>query len=208
MARLPYRKSVFVNCPFDDEYSELLDALVFTIHDCGFIARCALEIDDSTQVRADKLMSMIAECRMGIHDLSRTELDPDHRLPRFNMPLELGVFLGARRYGNRTQREKTCLVLDRERYRYQIFCSDIAGQDIRSHNDDVTTLITVVRNWLRNSLRNTGVRIPSGSRIADRYARFLMELPTLCSELDLEMSELVFNDFTTLVVGWLDENRW
>ena len=208
MARLPYRKSVFVNCPFDDEYSEFLDALVFAIHDCGFIARCALEIDDSAQVRAEKLMSMMSECKMGIHDLSRTELDADHRLPRFNMPLELGVFLGARRYGDRVQREKMCLVLDREKYRYQIFCSDIAGQDIRSHENDVATLISVVRNWLRNSIRDPGIRIPGGSRIADRYARFLLDLPALCSQLALDIDELVFNDYTTLVVGWLDENRW
>ena len=208
MARLPYRKSVFLNCPFDDEYSELFDALVFTIHDCGFSARCALELDDSAQVRLEKLVSLIRECRLGIHDLSRTEPDPVSLLPRFNMPLELGIFFGARLFGDRGQREKICLVLDRERYRYQVFCSDIAGQDIRAHSNDVPTLITVVRNWLRNSIQRSGVRIPSGSRIADRYAHFLLALPTFCSKLNLEMDELVFNDYTTLVVGWLRENRW
>jgi len=47
----------------------------------------------------DKLYGLIEACRYGIHDLSRTELDKSHQLPRFNMPLELGIFLGARRYG-------------------------------------------------------------------------------------------------------------
>jgi len=32
------------------------------------------------------------------HDISRTELN-EHSLPRFNMPLELGLFLGASRFG-------------------------------------------------------------------------------------------------------------
>ncbi len=208
MARLPYRKSVFINCPLDDPYSRLLDALTFTIQDCGFIARCALEIDDSAQVRVDKLKSMIRECRLGIHDLSRTELYLENGLPRFNMPLELGMFLGGREFGDPGQRQKICLILDHDKYRYQVFCSDIAGQDIRSHNNDIPTLITVVRNWLRNSIRKRGIRIPSGSRICDRYTRFLADLPVMCNRLGLEVEELVFNDYTTLVTGWLDEKRW
>jgi hypothetical protein len=87
-------------------------------------ARCALEIDDGSQVRIERILRIISECRFGIHDLSRTELDRRNRLPRFNMPLELGLFLGAKRFGNRAQREKVCLILDREPYRYQRFISD------------------------------------------------------------------------------------
>jgi len=207
-SRYPYRKSVFINCPFDDQYSSLFDALVFAIHDCGFIARCALEIDDGAQVRADTLNTLIRECRYGVHDLSRTELDPENQLPRFNMPLELGVFLGARQFGDRAQREKVCLVLDRETYRYQMFCSDIAGQDIRSHHNDVRKIIVVVRNWLRNALRDKSISIPSGSRIVDRYVLFSRELPVLCSGLKLEVDELVFHDYSHLVVGWLNSNKW
>ena len=205
--KIPYRKGVFINCPFDNQYSSLFDTLVFAIHDCGFIARCALEFDDGAQVRTDTLITLIRECRYGIHDLSRTELDPTNQLPRFNMPLELGLFLGARHFGNRGQREKACLVHDRERYRYQMFCSDIAGQDIRSHDDDVTKLIVVVRNWLRNTLRHKSINIPSGSRIVDRYVLFLSELPVLCSGLKLGVDELVFHDYSHLVVGWLNANK-
>ena len=73
--------------------------MVFTVHDCGFIARCALEEEDASQVRIDKIYNIIAECRYGIHDISRTELDENSGLPRFNMPLELGIFLGAKKFG-------------------------------------------------------------------------------------------------------------
>ncbi len=128
-----YGENVFINCPFDDQYGSLLSALVFSVHDCGFVARSALELDDSSEVRIDKIFRIIADCRFGVHDLSRTELDADSGLPRFNMPFELGLFLAAKKFGTGRQKQKRCLVLDHDRYRYQKFCSDISGQDISSH---------------------------------------------------------------------------
>src|SRR5678809_354803 len=125
-----YSRSVFLNVPFDRGYRPLFHAIVFTVFDCGFVARCGWESADGSKVRLDKIYELIAECRYGIHDISRTEPDATTRLPRFNMPLELGVFLGAKRYGSGLHREKSCLILDRERHRYQRFCADIAGQDI------------------------------------------------------------------------------
>jgi hypothetical protein len=80
---------------------------VFTVHECGFLSRCALEKDDGSQVRLEKLYEIIGDCALGIHDLSRTSLDRVNRLPRFNMPLELGIFLGAKRYGGVRQKRKS-----------------------------------------------------------------------------------------------------
>ena len=68
---------------------------MFVIFDCGFEARCALEDDDASRVRVDKIYDLISESKYGIHDISRVTLDHVHRLPRFNMPLELGLWLGA-----------------------------------------------------------------------------------------------------------------
>lgn len=112
---------MFINCPFDDKYRALFHALIFGIYACGFRARSARELDDGGQTRIDKLYGLIDACRYGVHDLSRTELDKTHRLPRFNMPLELGIFLGAKRFGGRRQKEKRLLILDIEAYRYQKF---------------------------------------------------------------------------------------
>src|SRR5690349_6674469 len=92
-------EGVFINVPFDRRYQKLFDALVFAVHDCGFVARGAREQDDGSQVRLEKLYRIIGDCRYGIHDLSRVTLDAATRLPRFNMPLELGIFLGAKRFG-------------------------------------------------------------------------------------------------------------
>ena len=70
--------------------------MVFTVLRSGFIPRCALELDDGSDNRFDKICRIIAECRLGIHDISKTELDAKSKLPRFNMPLELGLFLAAK----------------------------------------------------------------------------------------------------------------
>lgn len=203
-----YAYSVFINCPFDELYRSLFEAIVFAVHDCGFVARCALEVDDASQVRIDKIFEIISECRLGIHDISRTEPDAHSGLPRFNMPLELGIFLGAKRYGRGEQKMKLCLILDREKYRYQQYCSDIAGQDLRSHDGNPHQVITVVRNWLRNASTDADAIVPSGSRMAERYELFRNELPLMCNELSLDHRDLIFNDFTTLLSGWLRENSW
>ena len=104
MADRVYEYGVFVNCPFDAEYRPLFRAIVFAIHDCGFAARSALEVTDASQVRIDKISAIIASSKFGLHDISRTELDSATGLPRFNMPLELGLFLGAKRFGTGKQK--------------------------------------------------------------------------------------------------------
>ncbi len=205
MAPAGYEYGVFINCPLDEAYRHLFEAIVFAIHDCGYIARCALEVDDASEVRIEKITKIIAGCKFGIHDISRTEPDVGTHLPRFNMPLELGLFLGAKRFGRAEQRLKTCLVLDTERYRYQKFISDIAGQDIGAHDGDPTKAIKVVRDWLSNSTPKS-VRIPGGPAIAARYALFRTELPTMCEKLHLDPAELTFNNYVVQVEEWLKLN--
>lgn len=203
MAATPYDYNVFINCPFDRAYRPILYALVFAVHDCGFRVRCTLEVDDSGAVRIENIYRLILESRFGIHDISRTELDEENGLPRFNMPLELGVFLGAARFGRGRQREKRSLILDHEPYRYQKYLSDIAGQDIRSHGGDPEEAIGRVRDWLDSSPVEPEVIRPGGAKIAERYRAFMRELPDICGELHLDPEELTFNNFTTFVVEWL-----
>ena len=197
-----YNDNVFINCPFDSAYKELFDAIVFAVHDCGFIPRCALEEEDASEVRIDKIYNIIASCRYGIHDISRTELDAGSGLPRFNMPLELGVFLGAKKFGIEEQKRKKCLILDTKPYRYQQFISDIAGQDIQAHNDTPEAIVKVVRDWLRNASRREA--IPSGGIIWERYQEFMEKLPQMAKEGQLIVEELIFNDYTLLVAQWLE----
>ena len=189
--------NVFLNCPFDDEYIEIRNALIFAVFDCGFIPRCALEDNDSGEVRFDKIQKIISECRFGIHDISRTELDGDTDLPRFNMPLELGVFIGAKRYGDKTQKVKKSIILDCEPYRYREFISDISGQDIQSHGNDPEQAITRIRNWLNTS---SGRRtIPGGRAVVQRWRQFENDLSDMCAKIPIDIDELTYNDYANFI---------
>jgi hypothetical protein len=193
--------NVFINCPFDDAYLPLFRALVFAVFECGLVPRCAQEVYDAGEVRIDKIARIIRDCRWAIHDLSRTGLN-DNGLPRFNMPLELGLFLGARRFGSGPHARKSCLILDRDKYRYHEFISDIAGQDIQAHGDDPAYAIKAVRDWL--TLSRAGIKNPpGGTAIGKRYNRFTTELPAICAKAQLEVSELTFAEFADTASLWL-----
>jgi len=200
--------SVFINCPFDSPYQPMMRAITFAVYDCGFFPRAALEEDNAGEVRYHKIVRIIEECRFGIHDISRVQLDRSTRLPRFNMPLELGLFLGATAYGNDRNRGKQCLILDRDRFRYQKFCSDISGQDIRSHSAKPVRAISVVRDWLSIPAALNDVVIPSGSKIAARFELFEAELPEWCRRQQLVPRELTFTDQGRLIEEWLNEHPW
>lgn len=203
MAHPDYEHNVFINCPFDDAYLPLFHAIVFAVHDAGFRARCALEVSNAVENRLAKLLRVIEECRYGVHDLSRTELNASG-LPRFNMPLELGLFLGYQKAGNSGQRRKNCLVLDKEPYRYQQFISDISGQDVFSHDGDQQGAIREVRNWLTSCSKLP--LIPGGDKIYNRFQSFEAGLPTFLAALHITASELTFVDYQYAVTDWLKLN--
>lgn len=187
-----YAQSVFLNCPFDKEYAPFFRAAVFTIHDCGFVVRCSWETSDASQVRIQKIYRQIAECKFGIHDLSRTQLDEHSQLPRFNMPLEFGIFLGAKFLASTEQNEKVCLVFDEEPHRYQKYLSDIAGQDISSHKSEPRLMVKTIRDWLASF---SSRKIPSGSILWERFQIFQNELPYRCKVSRQNVGEITYLDY-------------
>ncbi len=197
-----YNDNVFINCPFDDEYKIIFNAIVFTVYDCGFVARCSLEEDAVGEARFTNILDIISQCRYAVHDISRTELD-EQGLPRFNMPLELGTFLGARRFGDKDQRSKKFLILDKEQYRYQQFISDLAGYDIRSHNNDAEKVSATVRNWLVVASRRK--LIPDRMVIWKHYIEFQRRLPSYCLERRLQPGNLIFLEYSYAVTDILKE---
>jgi hypothetical protein len=197
-------KDVFINCPFDSAYTKSFRALVFAVRACGFRARCALELDDAGETRLEKLYRLVEQSRYGIHDLSRTELDSVNHLPRFNMPLELGIFLGAKRFGGDDQKAKHVLILDIEKYRYQKFISDLAGVDIHNHGGNPRKAVTETRDWLANVSKRT--TIPSQRDLLKAYDDFSKALPDLAKVAGYKVKDLQFADFERLLVSWLKLN--
>ena len=133
-------------------------------------------------------------------EISRTEIDKSTHLPRFNMPFELGLFLGAKKFGDKVQKRKNILILDKEKYRYQKFISDIAGQDIEEHNENSNEAILKTRNWLNNTVSRT---IPGGNSIYSRYQTFQKNLPDLCKALNVETNEILYKDYCKFIKIWL-----
>jgi hypothetical protein len=197
-----YRDNVFINCPFDSTYRPLFYAIVFTVHACGFKARCALEEDNTADIRIQKIIRIIDQCHYGIHDLSKADLDQFTQLARFNMPLELGIFIGAHHFAAQKShnRSKKFIVMDTEPFRYQKFISDINGQDIRTHGSETSRVIENVRNFLATS---SDKRLPGPSFLLGQYEEFQEKLPQLCEQLRWKVKELTFLDYVNCVVIWL-----
>ncbi len=204
VGREEYERNVFINCPFDAEYAPLFESIVFAVNYAGFRPKCARERLDSSQVRLQKIYELIASSRYSIHDLSRTALDSVNALPRFNMPLELGIDLGCKQFHPECA-DKSVLIFDSEHYRFQRFVSDLGGQDIHQHGNNPKTAVSRVRNWLRTESGVSG--IPSGASIYARYEKFQTDLPRICEELKLDVSDLTFADFSYTIARWLQTDR-
>jgi hypothetical protein len=194
-------RDVFINCPFTADYQNHFQATVFTVVRSGFTPRCARESDDGGEVRFEKICRIISGCPYAVHDISKTEPDADSGLPRFNMPFELGLFLGARRFGGRPHRQKKSLIFDRAPFRYQSFISDISGQDIHPHNGEVDQLIRELATWLRDQARDP--KVPGGIAVADEYSKFKVDLPSIAADMQLQLSELTFKDLVAVVARWI-----
>lgn len=175
--------------------------MVYAVVRSGYRARSALETDNAADNRLEKICGIIAECKLGIHDISRTEANGTPALPRFNMPLELGLFLGARRFGNAEQKQKVCIVFDRKPHRFRRFISDIAGQDIHSHEGRVPILIKELAAWLRS--QSTNRPVPGGVAIAAEYRSFGKALPAICADRALQIDECTFGDFNEIVTEYV-----
>jgi len=203
---IEFDKTVFINCPFDTAYQPLMECIVFTVIACGFCPLSALQEQDSGTIRLDKIKRLIRLSRLGIHDISRTDLDDVYHLPRFNMPFELGMDIAACHYGEAFLKTKRIIILDKEQYRYQKFISDIAGQDIVAHNNSVPETIGKIRSWL-NARGEHGKTPLIGSKILiKKHQDFRNGLLEFCQRWGLDAHNLNFVDLICAMQSWTKSN--
>ena len=141
----PFDRCVFVNCPFDDDFVPILHAILFAIHDCGFVARIAVEDVGSGETRLDKIVRIIEESRYSIHDISRVEITTASPLPRFNMAFECGLAFGALRFASKKGRD--FLFMSAEPHQDKLTLSDLAGQDSKAHRNEPSISVGAVRSF-------------------------------------------------------------
>jgi hypothetical protein len=163
--------------------------------------RCALDADSGTEERLTKILHLIEDCPFGIHDLSYMKIDPRTKLPRHNMPFELGLFLGCE-FSTRAFSKKNCLILDREAWRYRESVSDLSGRDIRVHKGRASHAIAAVRDWLVTASNRTDA--PGADFFIAQYRRFRRQLPLLCATTKRNAAKLNFWDYRAMAKAWLE----
>lgn len=190
-----FEKNVFVNCPFDEDYRQLLLGIVFTIIYFGYKPRLSLERADSAETRIQKILGLIEESKFGIHDLSRIVSSDKGEHYRMNMPFELGIDYGCQKLKGDKWAQKKILILEKERYRFQKALSDLSGSDIKSHDDQVHKAIQAVRNWFVTEELKRG---DSGNKVWDSFNDFeaylydeVVEKDGHTSTADVQISEII-----------------
>ncbi len=156
---MPFAENVFINCPFDDRYRPILDAMLFCVVRAGLVPRLATETADAGDNRLDRICRIMRECRFSIHDLSRCQAIRKGEIARLNMPFELGIDHGYRTSGSADLATKRFLVLDEIPYRLQRAISDINGWDPSAHRGKQENALKILRNWLH---QEAGSALPGG----------------------------------------------
>jgi hypothetical protein len=132
-------QSVFLNIPYDDQFEDLYLAYIVGLTQLGLKINATLAVPN--QGRLGRIVQLIERSDVSIHDLSRIELSSG--IPRFNMPLELGLALYR---SHMTGGKHRVYVFERKAYRTQQSTSDINGIDPQIHNGRPKGVMAGLRN--------------------------------------------------------------
>jgi hypothetical protein len=124
-------------------------ALVGTLATLGLMPRSVLDLPAST-TRGERLLRIIAESRVSIHDLSRQASASG--VPRMNMPFEAGLATSLSWGG----RPHSVFLLEAERYRLQRTLSDLNGIDPYIHDGTPQGVVRAILEMFRR---------PGGKRV-------------------------------------------
>ena len=114
----------------------------------GLEPQLSLDIQDSGQLRIDKIVSLMKASKYSIHDLSLLKVNKIREFARMNMPYELGIDYGLRLSGMDRFGEKRFLILGSKRYDYMKAISDISGFDIENHDNNTRKVFGCMNHWL------------------------------------------------------------
>lgn len=142
MAKARRVESVFLNIPYDAAFEDLYLAYIVGLSQLGLRMNVTLAVPN--QGRLDTILSLIEASDFSIHDLSRVELS--HGIPRFNMPLELGLALYHSKRGKRPHRVH---LFDAKPYQALRSTSDVNGIDPQIHGGIPKNLMIGLRNIFR-----------------------------------------------------------
>jgi hypothetical protein len=202
---MAYSKNVFINCPFDNDYYPLLKSALFTVVVCGFEPLIS-ETPDADSIRIKNIKYLIEEAKYSIHDLSRVEPTKKKKLPRFNMPFELGIDVGCKEY---LKKDKIFLILSNKPYEDKQYISDISGQDISYHENDQEIVIKSIRDWFQKI--NKTKTYPNYKQIFSKYVEFTWHFTTTLKNNHMDpyhIWEIPFSEYIKIVKDWYRLNKF
>jgi hypothetical protein len=135
-------ESVFLNIPYDPEFEDLYLAYIVGLTQLGLHVNATVAVPN--QGRLETIIGLIEESSFSIHDLSRIELSKG--IPRFNMPVELGLALHR---SHVTKGRHRVYVFESKPYRAQRSTSDINGIDPKIHRGTAKGVMAGLRNIFR-----------------------------------------------------------
>lgn len=202
-----FSRNVFINCPFDSKYSKLLRPILFTIIYLGYNPRIASERSDSGEARFGKICELIGDSKFSIHDISRLKASKKLEYYRLNMPYELGVDIGCRLFGSDKFKEKRCIIFEKEKYSYQKALSDLAGFDIKAHNNKPRKIIEELRHWF---VENDAIMTDSATTIWDNFNLFMTDFELITTAKGYEQKDIQtmgVHEFIHFIKEWFSKKK-
>ena len=161
MARRKRVQSVFLNIPYDAQFEELYLAYIVGLTQLGLKINATLALPN--QDRLKRIVGLIEKSDVSIHDLSRIESPSG--VPRFNMPLELGLALFR---SHITRGRHRVFVFEKKAYRVQRSTSDVNGIDPQIHKGRPKGVMAGLRNIFYQSDGTTVPEMLSSYRAVKR----------------------------------------
>jgi len=198
-------RNIFINCPYDEDYRPLMHIIIYMV--CKFDHNPLLsgQYSDSGD-RMSKIVDLIKNSYIGIHDISLMELDEKNKLARFNMPFELGVDYASLKFINN---EKKLLVLEKEPYLSKKALSDMGGSDIVPHKNDPEEIIKSIRNFFVDLYNLKNIKYQAAIMI-EYQTSFELWLRDKLTKLGYPKQYMSMNvsitDFVNNVKEFFDEN--
>lgn len=161
----PDPKHVFINAPFDTAYESLFVTLVGTLVFLGQEPHCVLEVPEKGDGRLLRILNLIRQCRVSMHDLSRVGTPV-----RFNMPFELGLACALKL-------EHPALydvfVLDGIDYRIDKTLSDYKGRDPLIHHGTSSGMVACLLDTFNTDVPNAAAEFRRAVRLLQKSANVM-----------------------------------
>lgn len=140
--------NVYINCPFDKKFEQYYSSILFTIIFLGYEPRSTLCNTDSSIPRLDKILALIKECDISVHDISYAKAVKKKEYYRLNMAFELGMDYCYKKSINDS---KKFIIIASDEHDYKRALSDMSAIDIQ-HYTNYVKLIDRIINWFKNNL--------------------------------------------------------